>query len=275
MDRPEWTTVTKKMLPELKQDITPKSHRRIPYWIAIIIGALVSCLVANILTLGFQLGKFTFWKTLPKPSVAVRQIVDADQNKIWIESDEGRIFSYSMNCFSNDNCLKWMIENDPMEVSPSFGSSSTKGSDCTTLDPRQKNPRGKVVECLLVDSSGPEYGSITFFALLADGSIKYRMLSNSTIGMYFFIFLSTFVLPVIVMMIISLVYIFKKYAKRGLIITIGCASAVGVLFAILNYSLISTGSIIIYCFQGLIGVCLGATIGYVLLLLFKENILGK
>jgi uncharacterized paraquat-inducible protein A len=50
-------------------------------------------------------------------------------------------------------------------------------------------------------------GSVTYYALMSDGVVKLWRNSNSSIGQSAFFFLSTFVVPVLVAIIISTLYL--------------------------------------------------------------------
>lgn len=190
-----------------------KPRERIPYGLSMVLGAIYTCTIATLLTSGFLHGNLTGWKNLSKPSSGATHIIDADPSDLWVDSSEGSIFTLSIYCFENKNCKKWIRVNNPNDISPDRYGEISRGTDCANLSffsASPINPPGKVIECLMAPFNSPDFGSVTYFALMNDGSVKYWKHGNDLISIYFFYCISTIILPIVVMIIISLVYSSKR-----------------------------------------------------------------
>jgi hypothetical protein len=199
-----------------------KRKKRYPYWQALLLGILITCIASNVLTILFQFGTFTPWKALPRsPSKAVH-IIEADPDNIWIELEDKRIFALTMYCYQNKNCYHWQIVNNSAEINPINYHQVQKEKDCTSISDFPGNPWfGKVSECILAPAYGvpdPEWGYETYFVLMEDGTVRYWQNGNGILSFYFFFILSTIVLPLAVAIIITITYlilfIVRKFKNR-------------------------------------------------------------
>ena len=190
----------------------PKSKKRIPYWLALIVGTLVTCVVMNIITISFQLGVFNPWTSIKSPPSGAVKIIDANYREIWVETNNGQIFTTCIYGPESDNCAEWKLIKDASEI-PEQQFPITRASDCKGLRDGT-NPNGQIVECVYANFPGPEMGEETYFALMADSSLKYWGNGASIIATQIFFGLSTIVLPFFVAVLISVVYLIMYIVRR-------------------------------------------------------------
>src|SRR5690349_17993997 len=109
------------------------SKKNLPYGMVLFLGMLLTCLVANAVTIPMQSGIFTSWKSLSNlPSKAIR-IVEADQDNVWVEADDGQIYTATLWCKGNESCYQWTIIVDKAEIEPLHFQPIKRGENCSSL----------------------------------------------------------------------------------------------------------------------------------------------
>ena len=191
-----------------------KPIKRLPYWAILLIGVVVTGVVANLLSILLQIGGFRTWKSLSKPLSQATHIIQADSNVVWVETKDSEMFELTVNCY-RENCFQWLktTENIP---DTGAGTILSRGTNCASLSTEifPLSPSGKVIECIKVVDFGAEYGSVTYYALLADGTLQYWENGNNSISIAVFFVIATFILPFLVAVLISVVYLIIKIVKR-------------------------------------------------------------
>lgn len=191
-----------------------KSHRRMNRRAVVLLGAIISCLVASTLSSIYHLGGFTPWRSLPKPPFNPIHIVEADQDNIWLEADDRKIYSLSLFC-RNGDCFHWGLIDPEKGITPFQYGESIRGGDCKSLrntlfpgDPRSK----QVLECILSPSVG-EWGHDTYFALLPGGNAMYWTHRSGRFNPVVLILISTVTVPLATTLLISAIYWGKRRKK--------------------------------------------------------------
>ena len=195
-----------------KTSSKPKKH--LPYWAVLLIGIIVTAVVANLLSILLQIGGFAGWKSLSKPTSQPIHIIYADSNVVWVETNDSNIFELTVNCY-RENCFQWL---KTTEAIPSTGGGTilSNGTNCASLN-KEVFPISfsrKEIECVKVVEFGAEYGSVTYYDLLADGTLGYWDNGNNSISTLFFFVTATFILPFLVAAIISVVYLIKNVIQH-------------------------------------------------------------
>jgi hypothetical protein len=199
----------------MDNEITPKIKKPLPYWAALIIWVALTCVISNFLTLMFQFGGFTTWKSLSKPTSGATHIRDADGDNVWVEAGDGNLYTLTLYCVDNENCKQWKIVDGSTEINPLQCRPIKRASECTSLKSSffPNNPlTGEVNECVVANGCfpDPEYGSETWFALMSDGSVKYWQHGNGLMGFYVLFIGSSIVLPIVTAIIVTAIYQDKK-----------------------------------------------------------------
>ena len=184
------------MAENLSARAKPQSSDELPFWMVLFLTIILTCIVANTITISFQSGMFTIWRSLPPPPLKTTHIIDADGDNVWIGDGEGNLYTLTLYCSGSDDCHQWVRLDDVENIDPLQCHPVQRGPDCRTLSGAfsPNNPSGgKVHECIVADGCfpDPEYGSETYFALMADGSVKYWKHGNGLLGFSFFFVLST------------------------------------------------------------------------------------
>jgi len=195
------------------QDSRPK--KQIPYWLALIVGALITCIVMTALVIPYQAGAFYPWKSLESLPAGIARIVDADFHEVWVEARDGQLYNACLMGPASADCPHWRPVEAVSETSKPPFSIST-GSDCSSLHGGifPLDPNGRIIECVYAYLPGPEMGEDTYFALMADGSLKYWTKGVSRTALQTLFILSTIVLPFFIGTLISLVYLIEYMRKR-------------------------------------------------------------
>jgi|GEM_PF-6554114 len=190
------------------------------WWLAffttLLIGVVLTSLVINLFIDMFLTGAGNAWGSLAKPPSPAIHILQADSYHIWIETQDLQKFTISLNCYETENCNKWVkAENIPETVEGS-GFSSSRGTNCESLDQWSlpSSPSGRVVECVRVSYAGPEFGSVNYFALLADGTLRHWVHSDSSITREVYKIFSFF-LVILVGVSISVFYLMLYIVRRA------------------------------------------------------------
>jgi hypothetical protein len=198
-------------------DKNSKSRKRIPYWLALIIGTLVICVASNIATIMYQIATDnSWWKSLDSPPSGAVRIINADDYDIWVESRTGKIFTASIGyCKKNELCHQWKEVSNISEI-PQEWQPLSRGESCADLQKGMfpLNPKGQIIECVYSDSDGLHTYDENYFALMANGSVKYwENILNHQMAQKAFLDLSTVFLPFLGGVIISLIYLFNYYCS--------------------------------------------------------------
>jgi hypothetical protein len=196
----------------------PARRKRLPYWAAMLLGVVGCAITANVLTIAMQFGAFNTWASLPVAPSGTMQIVDADETNVWVGTGDGKVFWYELYCIGKSTCRQWVSVPNVSDIKASRVVPLQIDQQCpksgSALFPL--TPTGRMVECVLVAFPGPEMGSVTYYALMSDGLVKLWRNSNSMIAQYTFFFLSTIVVPVVVAVIISALYLGIHIGRKQL-----------------------------------------------------------
>ncbi len=197
--------------------ISPMPNKRIPYWVVQILVAITTCVGANLLTIGFEFGAFVFWGSLKSPPSGAIKIIDADRNNIWVEANNGQLFTANVNCFENKECRKWNGVSSISDIKPFHEVPARRGANCESIrrGPFPNDPWGKVVECILAPYPGPELGTETYYALMSDGTIKDWFHGSDTISALCFFLVSTVILPILAIILASSINQRKRVAAKS------------------------------------------------------------
>jgi hypothetical protein len=201
----------------MNKDTKLDLKKRTPYWAAMLIGIITTIVVSYLLTINFINGAFTFWKSLDSPPSGASHIIDADPDNIWIEANDGHIFTLSLYCYRNESCYRWVMVDNASDIPPTQYVPLERGVNCTGIRDGffPRNPMGKITECVSATFYGMESGYITYFVLMADGKVKYWQHGNSLIEDIYLFFISTVVLPILVAVIISVVYLVRYIVRKS------------------------------------------------------------
>ena len=190
-----------------------RPKKKLPYWAVVLIGVIVTAIVANFLMSIFLVGGFTSWTALPKPPSQIIHVVHADTNNVWVETTDAQKFKLLLNCYNNKSCYQWTkVDDVPKPIDSYSGLSLDKGTDCTSLNKNRfpTAPFGKVIECLKVVEIGAEYGFVIYFALMADGTLQYWANGSNAIAAELLPVFTIFVLPFFVAIMISVLYLINR-----------------------------------------------------------------
>lgn len=136
-------------------------------------------------------GLFSTWKLLSSEKQFER-INDAGSQWVWATVESGQNYILDSNCNREAGCNTW----SPMEAIPE----NLLHPGDTILERRTscdnfpngffflRNPPSEVIECSRVLHAGPEFGSVTYYALVEDGSI-WRWEFNSSIIIRFVVYI--------------------------------------------------------------------------------------
>jgi hypothetical protein len=191
-----------------------KLKKQLPYWVFLLIGVIATSLLANFLSIFFQTGGFKTWKSLSTPPSQATHIIHADTNVVWVETENSEIFALTVNCY-RENCFQWLKTEDIPD--PFAYMTLYRGTNCASLHTEQflpLSPFGKEIECVKVDELGVEYGTVSYFALMADGTLMYWENTISIFSMQFFSAFFTYILAFFVAIIISVIYLIRNIIKR-------------------------------------------------------------
>lgn len=200
----------------MNTDVNIKTRKRLPYWLVLLLGVVLTLIVANFLSVMFQMGAFVAWQNLSSPPSPSTHILSADGNVVWVETKDKEIFELTVNCY-RENCFQWTktVKDIPLYVEGA-GISINRGTDCKSLSSETfpLSPSGEMIECVNVTNFGSGYGSVTYFALMADGTLKYWSNGNNAISSQLTFICATCVLPFIVAVLITVAYLFGNFVNR-------------------------------------------------------------
>jgi len=196
-----------------------ETKRRVANWLVSFLVLLNICIVSNFLSVLFQRGAFKFWKSLPSLSSPVIQIVNADPFRVWVNTNEGLVFSAHMTCVNDNDCHKWVLVKDIGEIYPVQAENTIRKTNCEGFDEQfPRNPSGKVIECIQTYQPGmPEGGGFsTYYALMSDGTIKYwQLFEGSFFTPVLCLLIPSIVCPPIGLLIISSIYTCYSKVKEN------------------------------------------------------------
>ncbi len=185
-------------------------RKKIPYWLTLSVGVVLSCILMNAVTTTFPKG-WNHWENLGSPPGRIKTILDVWYgNKMWVETQDGNFFEGYFSNYYEGSKWEWTPSDSVAFVSanddPALYPVLRRGNDCEKLQDGVVpfNPKGHIVECVYVWESY-NLGDIDYyFALMADGNILYwHNTRNSADGLGF----SCFTFPLIVAIIISAIYL--------------------------------------------------------------------
>jgi hypothetical protein len=197
-------------------------RKKLPYWLTLLIGLILSCILMNAITMTYPGGVANSWEALGSPPAGVKAIVDVTVSQIWVETQDGSLFTADIQFPCKDkDCLErgieweWKSINDFSDV-PTQNFPVARGNDCAKLQDGvvPSNPKGQIVECVYAYELGAEYRSEGYFALMADGNILYWEGGNNAIATELNLIFSTFICPLITAVIISAIYLVIYVIRR-------------------------------------------------------------
>ena len=193
-------------------DYPSPRRRMLSYWLTLLIGVVLSCILMNLVTNIFQAEIFESWAwtTLSDAPAGIKTIVAARPNQVWVETQDGSLFIGDIDFSCPGDfiiCWEWRSISNLSEI-PQPTVPIRRGDNCKNLrsDISLRNPRGEMVECVYAYELGAEYGDEGYFALMADGSILHFHEGFTWMTSDVLFIFSTFIFPVIVAIIISVVY---------------------------------------------------------------------
>jgi len=201
----------------------PNPRRKIlPYWIAVLISVVLSCVLMNLITITFQAQIFDFWSwtTLIDVPAGITTIVAARPNQVWVETQDGSLFmnEIDFDCPGDFTiCWEWRSVSKLSEI-PLQAFSVRRGNNCKNLrsDIALRILSGKMVECVYAHELGAEYGDEGSFARMSDGSLLYFHKARTWMTSDILLIFSTFIFPVVVAIIISVVYLVISIIRHAL-----------------------------------------------------------
>lgn len=122
------------------------------------------------------------WELLDS-SVEFKQIIDVTSQTVWAQSVDEQLYSWNFICYGDIQCKQWVETSEVPDDVHDFGESPMeKSTSCKTPSSNSvKQPPGNLVECARGWYAGPEYGQVTYYALLEDGKIWALQTSSSLI----------------------------------------------------------------------------------------------
>jgi hypothetical protein len=195
----------------MHNETNKKAKKQIPYWLALLIGIPASCFIGFILSILVPNGVFTPWESFSSPPSGAAQIIDADGFNVWVSANNGNVYLHRL-CFQNGSCDEWTLVVNPTEITPFQCYPIERGQNCNSIGQyfSPGNPvNGQVIECISANacSMDGQYNAETFFALMEDGTVRYWYHGNGTLIMLFYFIGFTILLPIMIFVIISFVYL--------------------------------------------------------------------
>lgn len=192
----------------------------LPYWLTLLIGVILSCILMNLVMITFQAEIFAFWSwiTLGDAPANIKTILAARPNQVWVETQGGNLFigDVDFSCPGDFTlCWEWRSVSNLLEI-PQQVFSIRRGDNCKNLrsDLSPRNPKGEIVECVYAYEIGAEYGDEGYFALMSDGSVLHFQEEFTWMTSDLLFLFSTFIFPVMVGIIISVVYVVRYIIRR-------------------------------------------------------------
>jgi hypothetical protein len=152
---------------------------------------LIAGAIAAILTYFFmqvlgpilaQYGLLNSWASIKSPPPGVARVLGITgggmsmKYEVWIETQDGQMFSAPV-CSDDQKCdpPQWKLRSKATMPRSDFFS-DTRGTDCKDLGEFPLNPSGQIIECVYVVDTNIDLVPQVYFALMADGSLKYFVL---------------------------------------------------------------------------------------------------
>jgi hypothetical protein len=208
------------MKPNMGAKTESQSKDNVPFGFVLFVGILLTCILANAISFPLQSGMFTSWKSLPAlPSKAIH-VVEVDADNVWVETSNGEIYAATLLCGKAEDCDQWIEIDSLTEITPLQYQPIKRGENCSSLDGSFSPSipsRFEVKECILATAYGvpdPEWGYKTYFALMTDGTVKYWQHGNGILGFFGSFIFSTVILPILVAVIISMIYLIRNVLQR-------------------------------------------------------------
>jgi hypothetical protein len=117
-------------------------------------------------------GLFTSWQQLDG-SLRFIKLVEVTYDEIWAKTVDGKLYSWSFNCYREEPCNVWLETNEVLGNIHNFGEQSEiKNTSCQILDFKlyRKHP-GNVVQCAENSIFGVESSMFSYYVLLENGTI--------------------------------------------------------------------------------------------------------
>jgi hypothetical protein len=115
-------------------------------------------------------GAFSSWELLEGHGGFI-EIVDANSQTVWARDALGAQYYLNINCHSETPCNIWLeSESIPENIHGGPERDIERTRVCEGY-PLMGRPPGEVVGCVRAHWAGAEHGTVTFFALLANGEI--------------------------------------------------------------------------------------------------------
>ena len=197
----------------MSQSINSKPRTQISSRIALIASIVTICVALNIF-IGFFWGAFPSWKSLPAFPSGAKHIIDADPYGLWVEATNHQVFSLSIYCFREENCQlnHWILVKNAAEIVTSNYGHISREDNCTTFPYGESpgNPGGNILECVKTVSPGMDIveGHSVYFALMADGSVKYLEQPGYPSG------LLCMAPSIVLILVTTAIYLIKNLARK-------------------------------------------------------------
>jgi hypothetical protein len=117
-------------------------------------------------------GLFTSWKQLDG-SLRYTELVKVTYDDIWAKTLDGKVYSWSFNCYREEPCNVWIETNETLENAQNFGQLSKIGNaPCQILDFKlYRKPPRNAVQCGESMIFGVESSLFSYYVLLENGTI--------------------------------------------------------------------------------------------------------
>jgi hypothetical protein len=147
----------------------------LPFIVFTFLGIAFSIAVGFLIVVLNDGGAFNSWKLLDD-SLRFYRIVDANSRTVWAKNKDDKLFYYKdikqAYCDNND-CNKWIETKDVSgDAHYRFEHPVEKDTSCHFDDLMfLRKPPGTIIECARGWYAGPEFGTVSYYALLNDGTI--------------------------------------------------------------------------------------------------------
>jgi hypothetical protein len=187
------------------------------------IAAMLTYLILpGIVSLLSQHGLFNSWSSITSPPSGITRILGVNgeldsrtgvilMTEIWVETQNGQVFSAPF-CVDYQKCDPPQWKSRSKSPNPNDYFTNTRGPDCKTLGDLPLSPSGQTIECVYVNWPNGDLPTEAYYALLADGSIKYFVMNFSMQVRFFLKFI--FITGLLYFVMFSFVYALTKYVVR-------------------------------------------------------------
>jgi hypothetical protein len=148
--------------------------------IAAVLTAILTYFMMQVLSpLLAQYGLFNSWGSIKSPPSGATRILGITggglsmKYEVWIETRDRQMFS-ALVCSDDQKCdpPQWKLSSKATLPNGRFFTAA-KAADCKNLGEFPLNPSGQIVECVYVVDASIDLVPQVYFALMADGSLKY------------------------------------------------------------------------------------------------------